>query len=383
MTINQHFNCLNSSLIVDSDERKKNSPCNIWIPSADVFCVKISKPTTPKKHWDDVIPWQIEDLLVRPVEDYVYSWQHNASNDQITVRAVLKEAISLWENTLLNHTLVAQSMVADYFALDVNDSGWSAYVHGDNVIVRLNASEGFGTSLEFFWQLLAREFNRSDSFSLRLKSEQSFSLPDYDCIRSAFDSSKISVNQGKVLWRSIEPPKQFSILNKHNYSALSSNSAWSMWFRSAVLAVCLMAITTTYMHLATNKYDQSSVLLSDKIEFEYSTVYGHSLKSDWFIQTQASESSNRALALEKGAYFSNGFSILRRLDDFMLLCRSCAMVSLSMDEVATSVSFRAPEHTVNDIKETLLIPGIEVSSITSVGTYTIEFPSDIRADHEQ
>lgn len=117
MTITLHLSDLNAGAAVPPGETAL-----VWVPTERVACHGLDVPPVPRKKWQAMIPWLLEERLLERVEgmDFVCGdARKNGSegSSRVPVIAVSKTVVSGWRRELVDRNIRYSALVPDFFAL--------------------------------------------------------------------------------------------------------------------------------------------------------------------------------------------------------------------------------------------------------------------------
>lgn len=309
----------------------------LWVPSTQLNCFQLKPLVAPKKKWSEIIPWQIEDLLLENPEHYQIVWHQDDSDQSLNVFTIPIGELDQWQLIAQANNCDVVIMVPDCFALPVHGGGWTAYVDGEEVIVRSDIYNGFACEKGLFWQLLERELSADDDFSLCLWLATSADLP----VKIQSDQ-RIEIQQRTLHWEALDPPKQYNLLkgSTQNQKRFTGITAWR-W--TASLASILMLVTMIWLWTSINQFQLASSKLSSEVERDFLQLFGTSLLTAESAKEEGLRQQHQK-EIQARLFREGIFSRLRDLDLTLSSCNACEVISLKSDGHDFELKLEGPDN---------------------------------------
>lgn len=101
-----------------------------WIPTEAVACHAPVVPAVPRRKWQGMIPWLLEDQLLEPLERLHLAWGDRDPEGVVPVLAVNRELLARWQQG------APGPLVPDAFALPWHKGECALAVEGDRWLLR-------------------------------------------------------------------------------------------------------------------------------------------------------------------------------------------------------------------------------------------------------
>lgn len=304
----------------------KPSTVKLWVPSTQLTCLQLPPLSAPKKKWPDIIPWQLEDSLLDSPDQYQIVWHQEGSKEPLDVFAIPNTELNHWQLLAQANNVNAVMIVPDFLALSVNLTGWSAHLEGEHVIVRTEQAKGFCCDVDFFWQLLERELQTDESFTIALTSSVGVRLPS-----NIKGNSRIDVEQHQIDWQTIEPPRQYDLQANSTNIPQQPNAGFAPWRATTVLATVLLFAVSLWLWLAGSYYDASATQLSQVVQRDYQQLFGNQLATAQSA-IDAGTRQQQINQVQTQLFQRGAFAKLRDLDLSVSSCTECELMSLNLTD---------------------------------------------------
>ncbi len=185
----------------------------VWVNSNAIGFYKIPVPEVPKRRWQEVLPWTIDDQsLFDPEQQHIVAIEEpkvdkdSGEAQQLTIVAIPVYYMETWKDLIesLNYdVLEGKPWCPDVFALPLNENGWSIWQRDeDSCLVRMAQHSGFVIEPEVLQSML-NLIDKTDGISTEKPASiniyrHSEALPDTE--QTAFDVNLSSV---EVNWLSV------------------------------------------------------------------------------------------------------------------------------------------------------------------------------------
>lgn len=312
----------------------KASTISLWVPSTQLNCFELMPLTAPKKKWPEIIPWQLEDSLLESPDQYQIVWHQDNAKQPLNVFAIPKTELNQWQLMARANNVDALLMVPDCFALPVNPSGWAAYCEGDEVIVRTENVNGFACDKNLFWQLIERELQADDKFTVWFWTSTAQALP-----KEIQTNTRIEIEQRQISWDTVDPPKQYDLQGGMVRSQQPGVSGFTPWRWTAALAALLVVVSCIWMWLAGNYYQSSASQLTRIVQRDYQQLFGNQLNSAELAMDEGMR-QQQLNKVQTRLFQQGAFAKLRDVDLALSSCNQCELTAFKVvdDELELRVS---------------------------------------------
>lgn len=370
--------CLHMNQLADYGESEHklkdvvNDINRLWFPSVDLTCFNLPKLAAPRAKWAEIIAWQLEDLLLGEPADYHIVWHTNSIDGSLDVSVVDKGIMRDWCQKARGMAIRPTLMVADYFALELNPQGWSAYLNdAESIIVRTSQAQGFTVPRTFFWPLVQRELLQNSDFSLIVRAPASFSFPDggeFDedesgGIVKAIDTGRISFSEHQIDWSISEPPIHNNLLTDE-LNDKEPNAGFKFWRSTLLLFGLVLGLCYVFLWVANGHYKKSATLLNSAVNHDYQQTFGRALANKNLVSTQhLNQSVDLSYVNKKSVdrlFESSQHVALQRVEQLISMCGECLIKTLKLDAQQLTFSVSGPEHLRDYIKNTFKSDGDRV-----------------------
>mgnify|MGYP001591784632 FL=1 len=352
-----HIHHLDRHLVAEGDASKSMA---LWVPSERVTVHRIDAPTAPQRKWLALIPWILEDRLLQPVEDMHFvigAAVTRGDKKQVDVTVVSKQDMREWLRIAENASVTPTALVADYFALPVEEGRISMVWREGLFLVRDTAGGGFAAAPALAWSMVRRLIDAA-----ALAPRLSISLPDETLIPDDLHE-KADINASDIDWPLSELPLSENLLTG-DFASSAKQTGSASWLSTAALLILVVVLGFGYLQV-------SNAILAEtvnKLEKQVSTGFGHVFAGKRVKPEEVRSSGELLLAnlfIQRESSAAPAMRALSGLDKFMTAC-NCDLVSLS----ASGSKIQLELKNANKLTAaTLEVPGFKTSS-AQVGEIT-------------
>lgn len=314
----------------------KPSAINLWVPSTQLNCFQLMPLTAPKKKWPEIIPWQLEDSLLESPAQYQIVWHQDNDKQPLDVLAIPKSEINQWQLMARANNVEAVMMVPDCFALPANSSGWTAYLDGNQVTVRTEQAKGFACQKDFFWQLLERELQANDKFTVWMWTATVQELPN-----EFQTNARVEIEQRQISWETIDPPKSYD-LQGGKAKLQQQGDGFTPWRWTAALTASLVLLSCVWMWLEGNYYQSSASQLSRVVQRDYQQLFGNQLASAELAMDEGVR-QQQLNKVQTRLFQQGAFAKLRDVDLALSSCNQCELTSFKIEGEELELRVNGPE----------------------------------------
>lgn len=123
------------------DFRHSDQPVVVLVPTEEVACHRVEVPPVPRKKWQPMLPWLLEDRVLSSPESLVIANGEKEGN-QVPVVAVNKDTFDGWQQKLKELGVPYSGLVPDFFALPWQSGEVSLAISKGRWLLRYGQSQG-------------------------------------------------------------------------------------------------------------------------------------------------------------------------------------------------------------------------------------------------
>ena len=238
---------------------------DLWVPSEYVAVHTIDAPSAPRRKWEELIPWILEDRLLQPIEDMHFVVAGQTAEGQLQILVVAQSEIQNWQRVAKNSGVEAKSMFPDYMALPYEAGRISVGWRDGVCIVRYGVIDGFAARPDMAWPLIQSLLDNESDLRVSLSIPSDLSVPESIAERS-------DINDSEVDWQFSSLPSQCNLLIGEFKSAFSSVSLVK-WLPTAGLGVLTILLSAMYLQVASANILGDINLLENRLTQSYSHLF--------------------------------------------------------------------------------------------------------------
>ena len=238
---------------------------DLWVPSECVAVHTIDAPSAPRRKWEELIPWILEDRLLQPIEDMHFVVAGQTAEGQLQILVVAQLEIQNWQRVAKNSGVEAKSMFPDYMALPYEAGRISVGWRDGVCIVRYGVIDGFAARPDMAWPLIQSILSNDSDLRVSLSIPSDLSVPESIAERS-------DINDSEVDWQFSSLPSQCNLLIGEFKSALSTASLVK-WLPTAGLGVLTILLSAMYFQVASANILGDINLLENRLTQSYSHLF--------------------------------------------------------------------------------------------------------------
>jgi general secretion pathway protein L len=315
-----HIHHLDRQPVTEASESKSMA---LWVPSERVTVHRIDAPAAPQRKWPELIPWVLEDRLLQPVEDmhFVIGGAITAGDKkQIDVTVVSKQDMREWLRIAENALVTPTALVADYFAVPVEEGRISMVWREGVFLVRDSDGAGFAAAPTLAWSRIRRLIDAAET-APRL----SISLPDADLIPEDL-RAEADINANDIDWPFSELPLSANLL-AGDFLPSAKPASSSSWLSSAALLVLVVVLGFGYLQVSNAKLEEAVADLEKQVSSGFGNVFAGKRAKPEEVRANG-ELMLADLFKQRESTGAPAMRALSSLDPFMSAC-NCELVSLS------------------------------------------------------
>ena len=308
-------------------------PMVVWVPGEQVSVYELEMPDVPKRRWADMLPWLLEDQLLRPAEDLHFVVGPEVGDNHILVYVVGKEQMNQWRLMAESKALSIQQAVPDYLALPMEEGYVSVTIVGQRMLVRTGVYTGFAAHPAIGWQLLDIERQKNEDLRVTALVEHTEGIPEEW-------REEVSAQSGRLNWSFAELPDVNLISGEYKPTKTAN---FAPWYPAIGLAVCTLILAVVYMMVQTHQWQQDIGVLEQGIADAYQGLLNESFEGSVKDIPNAVESRIRLLEYQNITLQESPVFELRALDQVLSVCRDCDVKKIVHGDDSLTVTLKVPD----------------------------------------
>ena len=123
------------------------TPVTLIVPGADIATCKTEVNEADKKHLTRLLPFELEDRIVTPVED-IHLVHGPIENENVDAYYIRAEKFNEYLTPLLDHGFEVTEALPDYALLKHDEHAITVFYDGESVVVRVANKHGFSVEAQ-------------------------------------------------------------------------------------------------------------------------------------------------------------------------------------------------------------------------------------------
>jgi len=169
----------NASELTQLTEKADHRAVTVLVPSCDLILRSLKVPSKSSRATRLAVPYMLEDDVAQDVEQLFFAYadvesqeQDSKSDDNCFIAAIDRTLMQQWQQWFVDAKITCKKMVPDVLALPLVDSGCSAIVLDEQVLIRQGAWQGMTVDFAA-WSVLSRQLiNEADNQDTAESNEQ-------------------------------------------------------------------------------------------------------------------------------------------------------------------------------------------------------------------
>lgn len=129
----------------------------VWVPTEQLACHSVEVPPVPRKKWQAMIPWLLEDRLLDKPEAMEFFFSDKQSGNNVAVIAVSKAVLADWQKQLKQHQVHYSALVPDFFSLPWQPGTVTIALAGEHCLARTGQWQGAAGAIEWLLPMLEQQ----------------------------------------------------------------------------------------------------------------------------------------------------------------------------------------------------------------------------------
>ena len=310
-----HFDRL---VAIPDDNSGANRAMGLWVRGEDVAVYELDMPDAPKRRWPEMVPWLLEDQLLRPAET-LHFVVDAVSENRALVYVVAKETMNQWLMMADAKSITPQKLAPDFLALPVEDGYWTLSIQGDRMIVRTGQHTGFATEVSAGWRLLliAKHQNEDLRFTAIATTPNAIPVEWRD---------DVSAQSGELNWGFVDLPSVNLLQGDYKPK---NQSDWRAWAPAVGLACAAALLAMVFMLVQSHQWRTDTEILEQGIYDGYEDLFAERLTGS--TSNVQSAVADRVSLMEHQylALNSAPLGLLNALDPILTGCSQCDLQQMT------------------------------------------------------
>ena len=318
---------------LDSEADSGQRLMDFWVPGEEVSVYNVELPDVPPRKQIEMVPWILEDQLLRPVDELHFSIGAKVSEKRALVYVVAKESINRWLMMADSKSVSVQQFVPDFLALPLEDNYWTINVQGSRLIARTGQYTGFAAEVALGWQLLDLELQKADDVRVAAIVESEEVIPE-----SWRD--RVQAQVGLLNWGFLDLPDTNLLSGEFKQTQKKQVTPWIPSMAAGALALVL---ALAYMLVQSYQWQKELVDLDQGIASAYRSLYGESWNGPRSNIRRTAESRTRLFEHQYLTLQKSPLAQLRAVEPALSSCPTCALQTVTQNRESVNFSLTPPE----------------------------------------
>jgi type II secretion system protein L len=238
---------------------------DLWVPSECVAVHTIDAPSAPRRKWEELIPWILEDRLLQPIEEMHFVVCGQTSEGQLQVLVVSQSEMQNWQRIAKNSGVTAKSMFPDYMVLPYEAQRISIGWRDGICLVRYGVIDGFAASPDMAWPLIQSLLDDNSDLKISLSIPNDTSVPESIAEHS-------DINDSELDWQFSPLPSQCNLLTGELKPSIATATLFK-WLPTAGLAVLTLLLSAMYLQVASANVLGQISLVENRLTQSYTRLF--------------------------------------------------------------------------------------------------------------
>lgn len=238
---------------------------DLWVPSECVAVHTIDAPSAPRRKWEELIPWILEDRLLQPIEEMHFVVCGQTPEGQLQVLVVSQSEMQNWQRIAKNSGVTAKSMFPDYMVLPYEVQRISVGWRDGVCLVRYGVVDGFAASPDMAWPLIQSLLDDNSDLKISLSIPNDTSVPEAIAEHS-------DINDSELDWQFSPLPSQCNLLTGELKPSIATASLFK-WLPTAGLAVLTLLLSAMYLQVASANVLGQISLVENRLTQSYTRLF--------------------------------------------------------------------------------------------------------------
>ena len=315
---------------LENDQLSLNQTMDLWVRGEEVAVYEVEMPEVPERKWIDMIPWLLEDQLLRPAEELHFVIGPQVSNGKALVYVVTKECMNRWVMMSESKSIRAQSFAPDYLALPIEDGYWTLTVLGSRLVVRTGQYTGFASELSLGWQLLGLQLSQTEHIRIAALVSDEQVIPDNW-------RDRVQAQKGELNWGFLELPSVNLLTGEYRPTVTKEIKPWlpSLGLSGAALVMLLV-----YMLIQSYQWEKDIAVLDEGIAQAYQDLFNEAWRGPRSSVRAVADARMQLLQHQYFSLQSTPVAELRALDSGLSSCAGCDVQLIKQENDFVNITLK-------------------------------------------
>ena len=304
---------------------------DLWVRGEEVAVYEIEIPDVPQRKRIDMLPWLLEDQLLRPPEDLHFVLGAETSEKTALVYVVAKEVMNRWLMMVESKLVRPQRLAPDFLALPIEEGYWTVCVQGSRLLVRTGNCTGFSAEAALGWGLLELEVTKFEDIRIAALVDNESQIPE-DW------KERVQAQVGELDWGFIELPEVNLLAGEYRPTVANDIKPW---LPSAAVGVVALAMLLIYMFVQSYQWQKDTVVIEQGIAEVYQDLFGEPWRGEGSLDVRvAADQRLRLLEHQFIAIQSTPIAELRAVDAALSSCLGCDLQLIKQESDSLNFSLK-------------------------------------------
>ncbi len=128
-------------------------PCSLWVPSEPVSCHRVVVPDVPRRKWQAMIPWMLEEHLLGDPANLEFLSGDRDADGGVPVLVVDAGTLAQWRRQAADSGRAVHQLIPDFFALPREEGEVVVAPQGGRALLRYGPWQGAAGPPDLIWSL--------------------------------------------------------------------------------------------------------------------------------------------------------------------------------------------------------------------------------------
>ena len=314
----------------ESEGSPLSGSMDLWVRGEEIAVYEVEMPDVPARKRIDMLPWLLEDQLLRPPEDLHFVLGAETSDKTALVYVVAKEVMNRWLMMAESKFVRPQRLAPDFLALPIEDGYWTICVQGSRLLVRTGNYTGFSAEAALGWGLLELEVEKSEDIRIAALVDNENQIPvDW--------KERVQAQEGELDWGFSELPEVDLLTGEYRPTVANE---FKPWLPSLAVGTVALAMLLVFMLVQSYQWQKDIVVIEEGIAEVYQDLFGEAWRGGSIRVRDAAEQRVRLLEHQFIAIQSTPIAELRAVDAALSSCLGCDLQLVKQESDSLSLSLK-------------------------------------------
>ena len=306
---------------------------DLWIRSEEVSVYEIEMPDVPQRKRAGMLPWLLEDQLLREPEDLHFVLGAETADKKALVYVVGKDVMNRWLMMAESKLVRPLHFAPDFLALPIDEGYWTVYVEGSRLLVRTGEYTGFAADATLGWGLLELEAAKSEGIRIAAIVEHKDQIPE-DW------KDRVQAQERQLSWDFSEMPNVNLLAG--DFRPTVANDV-KPWIPSLVAGAAALAMLLVYMLVQSYQWQKDIIVIEQGVAEAYQDLFGEQWRGDYRQIRAAADQRLRLLEHQFITIQSTPIAELRAVDSALSSCLGCDIQAIKQESDFLNLTFKPNE----------------------------------------